>query len=351
MTKVLRITLPMLFVLVVTALGLSLSVENVSAQQFGSSWTASYFNNTGLSGSPVIAVIDDQINENATTLQQSSSGLVGAQNFSVRWRGLQNFPSGGSYRFRAVYDDGVRVIIDGTTIINDFNNNNAQKVAEATVTITQGTRDITVEYVQFSGTSVVQFYWDPVGGAAVTGTAGPSPTPTATGLPPIPAGALTGTVIRAGTLNVRDAPSTGGNVVGRIQRGQTYQIVGRDADARWFVLQLGGYQGWVYGYYLYVNGNEFNAPVVAATNLYGLPAGFNDTGVLAQTNATMRLRAEPNVFSPQIGRVTWGAFLPVGGRTAGGDWYQVLWRGTVGWVYVGYLDIIQGSYEQIPVIR
>jgi uncharacterized protein YraI len=150
---------------------------------------------------------------------------------------------------------------------------------------------------------------------------------------------------------VRDAPSVGGNRLGRILRGQTYQIVGRDPDARWFLLQLGGYQAWAYGYYLFVNGNEFNAPVRSATTAFGIPAGFNDTGVIVQTHATMRLRSEPDVTAPQTGRVTWGAFLPVAGRTAAGDWYQVLWKGTIGWVYTGFTDVVQGDYNNIPVIR
>lgn len=347
MSKALRIFAPFLLVMVVFALGLS--VTSTSAQQFGTNWTVTFFSDTTLT-TQVIANVDSQISENNTTISQLSAGRVSQTNFSARWQGTQEFASAGTYRFTAVYDDGIRVTIDGTTVINDFVNNNTQKVAQVEANIAAGARQITVEYVQFSGNAIVQFYWDPVN-VSSTGTQGPTPTPTATGLPPIPAGALTGTVIRAGILNVRDAPSTGGGVVGRVLRGQTYQIVGRNEDATWFVLQLGGYQGWVFGYYLYPNRNEYDAPVVSATNLAGLPAGFNDTGVMVQTRATMRMRSEPSVTAPQTGRVSWGAFLPVSGRTAAGDWYQVLWRGSVGWVYTGFLEIVQGDYASIPVIR
>ncbi|MCU0476043.1 MAG: SH3 domain-containing protein [Anaerolineae bacterium] len=168
-------------------------------------------------------------------------------------------------------------------------------------------------------------------------------------MPFIPAGALTATVIRASVLNVRDAPSTGGNRLGRILRGETYAVLGRDADARWFLLQLGGYQGWAYGYYLFVNGNEFNAPVTSPFGTLGVPAGVVDTGVVAQSRATLVLRDVPSVAGNQIGRVTWGAFLPVVGRTGDGFWYQVVWKGTVGWVYSPYTELTQGDLNAVPV--
>jgi uncharacterized protein YraI len=270
----------------------------------------------------------------------SPNVLTNSDCFSAKWQGLQNFPTSGTYRFTAIADDGVRVIIDGTIIIDNLTNNNALVLNSADVAVSSGTRDIIVQYVEYSGNAAIQFFWEPVNVA----TSGPTSTPTATGLPPIPPGALTATV-------VRDAPSLGGGIIGRIRRGETYAVVGRDADARWFVLQLAGFQGWVYGYYLFINGNEFNPPVLSATSIYGFPPGFKDTGVLAQTHAAMRLRGEPNIFSPQTGRITWGSFLPVAGRTAYGDWYQVLWKGTIGWVYTGFLTIEQGEFADIPIVH
>ena len=325
--------------------GFNQSVSVVSAQSFGNGWTGQYFSNNSLSGSPTLAIIDTTINFNWGANAPNAS--IPADNFSVRWSSLETFTEAGVYRFSASADDGIRVIIDGTTVIDDFRQTGAFTVRTADVNITAGTRDIVVEYVEFSGNAAVQFFWEPVS----VGTAAATSTPANTALPPIPPGALRATVIRAGALNTRDAPSLGGNVVGRILRGETYAVTGRNEDATWFVLQLGGFEAWAYGYYLFIDGNEFNPPIRSATSIYGIPAGFNDTGVLVQTQAVMRLRAEPNVFSMQTGRITWGSIIPVSGRTAGGDWYQVLWKGTIGWVFTGYLEITEGDYENIPVIR
>jgi uncharacterized protein YraI len=340
-----------MFIILTTLLLGSLSFEIAQAQgpNFGSNWQGQYYNNTSPncnvpSGNPTIAEIVPQINFSWGS--GSPNVLTNMDCFSAKWQGLQNFPADGTYRFTAIADDGVRVFVDGTLVIDNLLNTGTLVRNSADVNITAGTRDVLVEYVEFSGNAAIQFFWE----AANVSTSGPTGTPTVTSLPPIPPGALAATVIRAAVLNVRDAPSLGGNVIGRILRGQTYAVVGRNQDATWFVLQLGGYQGWVYGYYLFVNGNEFNPPVMSATSIFGVPPEFNDTGVLVQTHAAMRLRAEPNIYSPQTGRITWGSFLPVSGRTAYGDWYQVLWKGTIGWVYTGFLTIEQGEFADIPVI-
>lgn len=217
-----------------------------------------------------------------------------------------------------------------------------------------GNFTFTVRWADLTGNANLTLTWQLVGGGGggvqPLPTATPAPTATATNtpLPPIPPGALTGTVIRAAVLNIRDAPSLGGNRIGRILRGQTYAVIGRDEDARWFLLQLGGYQGWAYGYYLFFNFNEFTAPITSGNAVLGL-AGQPDTGVRVQSRATLRLRAQPTVASMQTGRVTWGAFLPVVGRTADGFWYQIVWRGTVGWVYSPFLDILAGDLNNVPV--
>lgn len=326
------------------------TVSVVEAQTFGTGWIGEYFTNNGLGGSPAIAVIDAAINFNwgqTAPIPASTGIIIPSDNFSVRWTSLETFATPGTYRFTVSADDGVRVIIDGSVVIDNFVQTGTLTLRTADVNITAGIREIVVEYVEFTGNAAIQFFWEPFD----VGTAGPTATPPNTALPPIPPGALTATVIRAGVLNTRDAPSLGGNVVGRILRGETYAVTGRNDDASWFVLQLGGFEAWVYGYYLFINGNEFNPPIRSATSIYGIPAGFNDTGVLVQTHATMRLRAEPNIFSMQTGRITWGSIIPVSGRTAGGDWYQVLWKGTIGWVYTGFLDITQGDFANIPVVQ
>lgn len=339
-----RLLLPVLVLTVALALLLSVTVQ---AQSFGTNWIGQYYDNAALSGDPAFSRIDQQVN--FVWAASPLPGKLSDDNFSVRWT-TGEFLLPGTYRFYLTADDGARAIINGTVIMDFFGNSGSQQTQTADFTITSTAETlIVVEFVDRVGNATVQFFWEPVSVAA-TGTPGPSPTPTATGLPPIPAGSLTATVIRASVLNIRDAPSLGGHRFDRIFRGQTYRVVGRNDDASWFLLDLGGRTGWAYGYYLFFNRNEFTAPISSATTLYGLPDGFSDTGVLAQARAGMRMRAAPDLMSEQTGRITWGSFLPVVARTAAGDWYQVLWKGTIGWVYTGFLKVVEGDINNVPVV-
>jgi hypothetical protein len=41
--------------------------------------------------------------------------------------------------------------------------------------------------------------------------------------------------------------------------------------------------------------------------------------------------------------------VPVVGRTADGFWYQIVWRGTVGWVYSEFLRVLEGNLANVPI--
>lgn len=199
-----------------------------------------------------------------------------------------------------------------------------------------------------AGTPVSAQDDDPTPIPTITPTPGPTFTPTATPPPFIPEGAVRGTIIRAEVLLARQQPYFSAPVVGRVLRGETYQIVGRDPDAQWFLLQLATGQGWVWGYYVFVDGNEFAAPVANPFSNFGAPA--NTTGLVVQATATLNLRAQPNATADRIGRVTWGDTLAVIGRSRVGSWYQVAYKGTVGWVFAPYTDVVEGSEDNVPFV-
>ncbi len=336
----------------VLALGTMISADR--AQDFGTNWTASYYNSTDLSGAVVYTEqLPNGININWGT--NAPNPAVNADNFSVRFTSVQLF-NAGTYEFVASSDDGIRVFIDGVLVLDRFVGRTltTDRVQQ---TLTAGTHSLTVEYVEFIDLAAVQVQWFQVSGstaltpgltpgvgAAVPVTASRIP-PTA--LPPIPAGALSGTVIRAQVLLVHNAPFIGAPAVGRVLRGQTYQVVGRDESAYWFLIQMYGQQGWVWSYYFHVNGNEFNAPVVSPYTTAGNPAAM--TGVVVQSQAGLRLRAEPTVLATQIGRIPWGEIMPLIGKTRDGGWYQVVFRGTTGWVAASYVKVVDGNPVDVPV--
>lgn len=342
--------------------GLVLNLPGTTvAQDFGvGPWSAQYFNSTNFTN-PAGTATYTTLNLLAPDLPRDGAGNpitgVGADNFSVRFTSSQNFQAG-TYLFTLTADDYGRATIDGVEVFPLNQSIPPNTPRQVFVVLTAGVHTMVVEVIEFTLTASVQFQWGLQGAVGTTPgvqptfgptvTFGPTPTPLPTALPAIPPGALTATVIRANVLNIRDVPSTGGNRIWRVRRRETYAVVGRDERARWFLLELGGFQGWAYGYYLGFNGNEFNAPVISGNALVNL-AGFPDTGVRMQTEAGLRLRAAPSTDSTQIGRITWGAFLPVVGRSADGLWYQTVWLGTVGWVSAPFVEIREGDLNTVPI--
>lgn len=329
----------------------------LSAQNAGIGWTVQYFNNTNLQ-LPAVLTTNAPNGPNFTLGTGSPDPSVQAEDWSARYTATQIF-NAGQYQFTIGSDDGVRFFIDNVLVLDRFFGRVFQP-EPLTVTLTAGPHTLVVEYFDDIDQATLLFQYVQIGGTFPTPTGvfgtfvppvfGPTPSaapPTRTPLPAIPPGALTGSVVRASILLVRSAPYLGAPVAGRVRRGETYAVIGRDEDARWFLLQLGGYQGWVWGYYLFINGNEFNAPVASSFVTLGNPAAL--TGVVMQTQATLRLRASPNAASEQIGRIPWGDVLPVTGRSADGGWYQTVFRGTTGWVAIQFVNVIEGDVNTVPV--
>jgi uncharacterized protein YraI len=356
-----RLILPLALLLIFGAL--TLPMPRASAE-LGTNWTATYLE------CPDQPVGTSTVDINTCTVASTQAGIngvnfnygtstangVGPDWFAIRFESVQTFAQG-TYNFIVSSDDGVRVYIDGALVLDRFIGR-VYTTDTFTQNMTAGTHTLRIEFLEAIDSAQIQFQYLQTSGSFTAGTPGVIATTTfgtplpptvvpPTPLPAIPPGALTATVVRASVLNVRAAPYLGAPRVGRVLRGQTYAIVGRDEDARWFLLQLSGTQAWAWGYYLFVNGNEFNAPVVG--NFATAGGQVAQSSVTVQTNATMRLRAQPNILSEQIGRVPWGDLLPVIGRTAGNDWLQVVFRGTTGWVATSYVEILEGNLNDVPV--
>lgn len=133
-------------------------------------WAAAYWNNTSLSGSPVLARYENRQN---TPLDLNwgngspATGLVNPDRFSARFRGLFQFAAG-DYTFWVRSDDGVRVWIDGIQLIDQWRDGNIQ----ASNTFRQlgaGWHTLTVEYYENTGTAFVQLGWTRTDGSGNSG--------------------------------------------------------------------------------------------------------------------------------------------------------------------------------------
>ncbi|MEZ4729804.1 MAG: PA14 domain-containing protein [Caldilineaceae bacterium] len=141
-----------------------------TAQDFG--WRGAYYNNTDLSGAPVLERYDPAINFNWGA--GSPDARVASDRFSVRW--TRRLPlDGGNYRITASADDGIRIWIDEELILDQWQNNAGVETFSTDVHLGGGSYELRVEYYEATGDARVQVQWEEISGApAPTATPGPA---------------------------------------------------------------------------------------------------------------------------------------------------------------------------------
>ena len=85
---------------------------------------------------------------------------VPADNFSVRWSGVVIVPRAGTYRFRTVSDDGVRLWVNGVQVINNWTDHSPTTNTSGTVSLAAGQRvSVRLEYYERGGGATMQWRW------------------------------------------------------------------------------------------------------------------------------------------------------------------------------------------------
>jgi hypothetical protein len=353
-----RTSLGILLVMVVAAAFLTLSSAPASAQLTGTNWTGTFFNDVSLQtpvateaypnglyfnwgGGPPLKA------DNATPVAG-----VGADNFSARFTSTQVFAQAGTYTFTLYVDDGARVIINGVTVLDQFNANTG--TGYRTFTFQQNftanqSVGITVEYVEFTGSAVLVFQWGVAGGGGgISPTAGPSATP-------VPA--ATGVIHTVRGNALRTGPYLGASMVGVVRPDIAFAILEQNFDEGlfpWYKIQDNhGRIGWVSGRYFRVTGDLSKIPTTRTIfddidNPTDLPRLLDVTGY---TRSTMNFRRRPSQRTDLLGQIPWGDAVQVIGRTVQGGqnfWLQVRYKDVVGWIYAPFVKL-EGVVDAVPI--
>ncbi|MEO0561827.1 MAG: SH3 domain-containing protein [Chloroflexota bacterium] len=145
--------------------------------------------------------------------------------------------------------------------------------------------------------------------------------------------------VTAQQLNVRTLPDpVDGVAVAVVLNGQSFVVIGRDANANWFEISLpGGGTGWVSSAYFQV-GNFATVPVTSTAFVQG-----------RVLSPTLNIRTAPTTAANSLGLISRGQVYRVLGKNADASWFQVrLPTGITGWVFGRSLFVTDEA--ALPVI-
>ena len=289
-------------------------------------WLATYFNNRSLTGTP--SAILSEASPNHDWGEGAPVPSVSANNFSARWTSSQTL-SAGNYRITARADDGIRVFVNGSAVINEWHGATNQTYT-ADITLSAGTHTFTIDYYEETGRAFLEFNIGVVSASNVPDTS-------------VASGSATVTAFR---LNVREQPTTSSNVITKINRGETYPIVGCNTDRSWWQININGSHGWVFGTFV----NTTNATCVPSITGQSGSQPLPETGYIVSAQTTVNIRSQPTTGSAILGTLRSGQSASVVGRNANGTWWQIRRNNITGWVSSSFARIQSGAdLSQIPI--
>lgn len=292
-------------------------------------WLVQYYNNAGLSGTPVLTQTEDRVSRTWGTGAPISS--MSPDNFSVRF--ISNpVLEAGTYLITVRADDGVRVYIDDTLYINEWHLSNGTQRYTATVNLSAGSHRIVIEYYENAETAFIEYSLDPFTDTPVVDTTlGTGATATVT----------------ASRLNVREQPNVFAPILTKINRGETYAILGQNSTGNWIQLNVDGLIGWVNERYT-DEFNYINVPVSDET-FVDVP---DVSGNVLTTTANLNMRRGPELEFDVIRIIPENTTVSVEGRTIDADWWQVRYGGNVGWVTEAFVRLAPNiDTNDVVIIR
>ncbi len=178
-----------------------------------------YFNNRDLTGSPILTRNDLLVDFDYGL--NSPASAVSVDNFSARWTGKIIAPETGLYRFHTYSDDGVRLWVNGTLLINNWTYHGPTLDNSQAIKLTRGQRyDIKLEFFEGGHSSIIRLMWTPPRKTQrlipqaylFPPNFVPTPTPTATPTPTPPVGTQSGTLYLAEMRPEGSAVSSGSGI-------------------------------------------------------------------------------------------------------------------------------------------
>jgi glucose/arabinose dehydrogenase len=130
------------------------------------SYQAQYFANRTLTGTPVTVCEAGRPTYDWVWGGPTQVGAL-TDSYSVRWTGTESYPAG-PHTFWVSASDGVRLVIDGALVIDQWHDQTAPATYSYTTNLTAGHHTVTMEYYERRGRAVARLQHGPVPNPACT---------------------------------------------------------------------------------------------------------------------------------------------------------------------------------------
>ena len=123
----------------------------------GTGLTGRYYNNLTMTGTVRLTRVE-AVDFNWGSARPASS--VNTNSFSVRWTGFVQAPATGTYTFQTISDDGVRLWINGTQLVNNWTDHSATTNTANPINLVAGVKyAVTMEFFENGGDAVARLLW------------------------------------------------------------------------------------------------------------------------------------------------------------------------------------------------
>jgi hypothetical protein len=141
------------------------NVWSFTTTKAGGGIKAEYFNNTTLSGEPVLTRLDPEIDfdwGNAEVAGENSPDVsINVNNFSARWSGDLEVDLTDTYTFHITANNGFRLWVDGRPIIDYWDNPTTSSRESDPIELAGGnTYSIRMEYFEGEDAAIAQLFWE-----------------------------------------------------------------------------------------------------------------------------------------------------------------------------------------------
>ncbi len=121
----------------------------------GLPWTAEYFASKTVGGNADTVRCEAAIDYDWALGSPAGTGL-GVDNFSARWSRDVTFSEPSTLDFQATTDDGIRIFVDGTVVMDEWRDQTATTFTAETGELAAGTHEVVVEYYEGVDDAVAQ---------------------------------------------------------------------------------------------------------------------------------------------------------------------------------------------------